>query len=285
MARPTKQGITYFPLDCELDSKHKMYRLELGAAGYGILIELWQMIYSNDGYYIESSDDVFLLIKSGINADINLVNDCINVALKRGIFDKNLFDSYKILTSKAIQKRFFDAAKRKKKVSVVSDYLLIDVSEYKNLVNVDINGVNVSKNATNVNVNVNVNTKEKEKEKADSGYAFEGEKIKLNAKDYQECQTLYPLIDLDYWLRQLDVALRDKKDWYMTMHAKMQYQNQSIREKQNATNRYQGNTKPSLQERAIQQSANLDAFIASVEANEAAVGTDDGDIRLQVGTQ
>lgn len=151
MARPTKQGIDYFPLDCQFDDKIEMYLIEKEANGLAVLISVWQIIYSNEGYYTNNGEDLFLLVKKRVNVDINEIKDCINVCLKRDIFNKKLHQKYGILTSKAIQKRFFDAAKRKKEVQYDVNYI--------------INGVNVSENAINVlhqspNVNVKGDVKE-----------------------------------------------------------------------------------------------------------------------------
>ena len=148
MARPTKQGIDYFPLDCQFDDKTEMFLIENGSEGLATLITLWQMIYSNEGYYIENGKDLCLLIKRRINVDENRVNSYINSLIARNIFDKCIHKRYKILTSKAIQKRFFEGARRKKIVRLIKEFLLIDVNSYNNLINVDINSINVVNNAT-----------------------------------------------------------------------------------------------------------------------------------------
>lgn len=170
MARPTKQGIEYFPLDCQFDTKTEMYILEKESNGLSVLITLWQIIYSNEGYYIQYNDDLLLLIKKRININTEIINDCIMALIKREIFDNKLFAKYKILTSKAIQKRYFDAGKRKKEIIFFKEFRLIPVNAYKNLIIVSINDENAYNNTTkekekekvNVNVNVNVNKKEKE---------------------------------------------------------------------------------------------------------------------------
>lgn len=167
MARPTKQGIDYFPLDCQFDDKIEMLLIEKGAPGLAVLVTIWQMIYSNNGYYIANNHDLCLLIKRKIDVDVNEVMDCINVCLRRGIFHKTSFDTHQILTSKAIQKRYFDAAKKKKSVIAVTEYLLISVDSSNNVVSVGINDVSDGGNATNVNVNVEVKVKEKVKVKVE----------------------------------------------------------------------------------------------------------------------
>ena len=75
MARPTKQGINYFPLDCAFDNKTEMYLMETGANGLAVIVTLWQMIYSNNGYYVDNCDDLKLLIKRRIDVGINEVSD------------------------------------------------------------------------------------------------------------------------------------------------------------------------------------------------------------------
>lgn len=149
MARPSKQGIDYFPLDVEFDEKTEMFLIEKEAAGLAVLITTWQLIYKNEGYYIYFGTDLFLLIKKRISIDIKVIKDCVDSCIERGIFDKELFNKYEILTSKAVQKRFFDVINRKKEVHYKPEFLLIDVSAYKNLINVDINRFNSGRNATN----------------------------------------------------------------------------------------------------------------------------------------
>lgn len=161
MARPTKQGIDYFPLDCQFDDKIEMYLIEKGAVGLGVLITVWQMIYSNHGYYIANNDDLHLLIKRKIDVDPNEVSECLNAAIGRNLFDLTLHDKYSILTSSAIQKRYFEAAKKKKTVSVCVDYVINGIDSGNNWVDVDGNATNV-KVKEDVKVNVkNTSTRPK----------------------------------------------------------------------------------------------------------------------------
>jgi len=137
MARPTKQGIDFFPVDCEFDDKTQMYLIEKGGIGLSVLISVWQMIYSNEGYFIVNNMDLHLLIKRRIDVDINEVSDCINVCLRRNLFCTDLHKKYSILTSAGIQRRFFMAASKKKSVQIVSKYVLGGVNACGNWVNAD----------------------------------------------------------------------------------------------------------------------------------------------------
>lgn len=46
MARPLKEGLDYFSLDCYMDSKVKLIQAEYGLKGFAIVVKLWQMIYT-----------------------------------------------------------------------------------------------------------------------------------------------------------------------------------------------------------------------------------------------
>lgn len=152
MSRPTKSGIDYFPLDTNFDDKTELLITEKGAISISILITIWQLIYQNEGYYIKADKDVLLLVKKRLIIETEMVEDIIKAAVERGIFDKEKYYNNGILTSKAIQKRYFIAAKKKKIINVVRNYLC--------------DGVSVSENSTYIGINSDGNaTKEKEKEK------------------------------------------------------------------------------------------------------------------------
>ncbi|SNY19298.1 protein of unknown function [Orenia metallireducens] len=146
MARPTKEGLTYFPLDTHLEDKAKLIEAKYNLEGFAILIKLYQKIYFN-GYYIEWKEENALLFSNEVNADINQVNDIINDCLCWKIFDKCLYDKYSILTSHGVQKRYTEATKRRTEVKIYKEYNLLNDDEirsnivyvYRNRVNVDIN--------------------------------------------------------------------------------------------------------------------------------------------------
>lgn len=66
---------------------------------------------------------------------------------------------------------------------------------------------------------------------AKSRYAFEGEVIRLNQKDFTEWKSLYSNIDLEHELRRLDIEFRaDKpKNWFITASQKLNYQNKNTK--------------------------------------------------------
>lgn len=125
MARPHKQGVDYFPLDVHTDDKFKFIEIKYKLEGFAIVIKLLQKIYSY-GYWYKWTDDEALLFSDELRVDYNLVANVVNECLKREVFDPNLYEKHKILTSKGIQKRYKEIVRRRKDVKVTPEYLLID---------------------------------------------------------------------------------------------------------------------------------------------------------------
>ena len=146
MARPFKSGVDYFPLDVVMDDKVELLEAEHGIIGFGVYIKLYQKVYANN-YWVNWDNKSVIVFSSRINVDINSVNAIINSCLEWGIFDKKLFEKFSILTSRGIQKRFFEITQRRRIIEVVKEFLLLDLpkKENSNLVIVNINRVNVYK--------------------------------------------------------------------------------------------------------------------------------------------
>ena len=141
MARPTKQGVDYFPLDVHLDDKFKFIEIKYKLEGFAIIVKLIQKIYSY-GYWYQWGEDEELLFTNEVRSQIDIVQGVINEAIQREIFDKQLYDKYKILTSKGIQKRYLEMVRRRKDVEVIKEYKVI----------ADIFGVNEVINGVNDNI-------------------------------------------------------------------------------------------------------------------------------------
>lgn len=149
MARPLKEGVDYFSLDCYMDDKIKMIQAEFGLKGFAIVVKLWQTIYREHGYYCEWNEEKKLLFASEEGADCGpgLINEIVQACIRRDIFSKKLFDKYQILTSRGIQKRYLSITAKRKKAETKKEYSLVEVAH--NSINDDNNRVNVGKNQVN----------------------------------------------------------------------------------------------------------------------------------------
>ena len=137
------EGVSYFPLYCTLDEKFELLEAEYGLKGFAIVVKLFQRIYKEHGYYCEWNNDISLIFakqcgfsnvgESGKNnrdflggADgsspsgrsRNLIDHVIAASLRRGIFDKKIFENYSILTSRGIQRNFLRIVRNRKNVEI-----------------------------------------------------------------------------------------------------------------------------------------------------------------------
>lgn len=145
-----KSGLDFFPLDVCLDEKFELIEAEFGLKGFAVVIKLLQRIYGQQGYYCEWTEEVALLFGKSLSLGSNVVSEIVSASVRRGLFDKTLYEKYRILTSKGIQKRYFEAAVRRKSVEVKKEYLLLsDIRFYKN---VSISSVNVNISKKNVDI-------------------------------------------------------------------------------------------------------------------------------------
>ncbi len=152
MARPVKEGLDYFELDCHMEEKVRLIQAEFGLKGFAIVVKLYQKIYGGFGYYCEWNEDSLLLFMSenGVSSrdEKNLISEIVAACIRRNIFSEKLFKEFGILTSYGVQKRYLNAVSRREKVELIKEYLLISVG--KNQDNVCINSINVNRNSVNV---------------------------------------------------------------------------------------------------------------------------------------
>ena len=154
-----KSGLDFFPLDVEMDINVKLIEAEYGLKGFGVIVKLYQEIYKERGYYLEYTYEVALLFSQKIGLGVSAVSEIINSAINRGIFDKTLYEKYRILTSRGVQKRYFEAIGRRKNVEVKSEYLIIPSSEIPSNVRI------LRENVNNFEENAGISKQKKREEK------------------------------------------------------------------------------------------------------------------------
>ena len=137
-----KSGIDFFPLDVNLDAKFELIEAEYGLTGFGVIVHLLQEIYGKAGYYIEWTEEVALLFSRKVGTGGSVVSEIVEAAIRRGMFDKEIYDKYHVLTSRGIQKRYFEAVSRRKVLEVDYNILLVNVAQI--CINADIQARNVN---------------------------------------------------------------------------------------------------------------------------------------------
>ena len=159
-----KVGLEYFSFDVHLDNKIKLIEAEFGLTGFSVIVKLWQKIYAERGYYCEFDEEVALLFADEIKVGVGVVSEIVRAAIKRGIFNKELYDEYSVLTSHGIQVRYTEATIRRVQVEMEEKYLLLGAHEIKG--NVVIIGKNVCRNHENVYINQQSKVKESKVKKS-----------------------------------------------------------------------------------------------------------------------
>ena len=144
MARPTKQGLDYFPLDVGFLQNVKVRRImrACGIQSIPVLISLLANTYREEGYFLRWDNDMPFLIADELGVSEGAVIAVVDKATQVGFFNANMYEKYGVLTSDGIQKRFFEATARRTSVRYDARFLLINVSDYKNVVNVYKNSIN-----------------------------------------------------------------------------------------------------------------------------------------------
>lgn len=116
MARPSKNGLDYFPFDTDFfcDEKIVCVAGEHGDIGWIVALKLLVAIYRN-GYWLKWTEAVrykMLLENSGLSGE--KLDAIVGSLLKWGFFDRGLFEKEGVLTSRGIQRRYFSIARRRK---------------------------------------------------------------------------------------------------------------------------------------------------------------------------
>lgn len=128
MARPSKNGLDYFPFDTDFfcDEKIVCVAGEHGDIGWIVALKLLVAIYRN-GYWLKWTEAVrykMLLENGGLSGE--KLDAIIGSLLKWGFFDRGLFEKEGVLTSRGIQRRYFSIARRRKEAD--RPFLLISES-------------------------------------------------------------------------------------------------------------------------------------------------------------
>ena len=170
MARPLKDGVDFFSLDCQMDDEIKYIEAEFGLDGFATVIKLWQAIYGNKGYYMVFTRTVRLMFANSIGKGVGFVDEVVARCMDYGVFDRQIYKKYGVLTSVGVQKRYAKMTERRNLLKIDGRYLLISAPENwvidsNNSVNVDNNGENATENTES---KVNVESK-KEKEIENKG--------------------------------------------------------------------------------------------------------------------
>lgn len=125
---------------------------EFGAKGVLVMVYLLPAVYSK-GYFLQWNELSKMQLANRVNAKPELVDQVVNRLVVYGTFDKDLFNSAKVLTSLRIQETYIEAIKRRKGKKP-TEYWLIPTETKPKRVN-----ANINPSKSDINVNINVQSK------------------------------------------------------------------------------------------------------------------------------
>ncbi|WP_172188866.1 Lin1244/Lin1753 domain-containing protein [Lentilactobacillus kribbianus] len=175
MARPIKQGLDYFPFDVDFPTNEKTEAImgEFGAKGVLVMVYLLPAVYSK-GYFLQWNELSKMQLANRVNAKPELVDQVVNRLVVYGTFDKDLFNSAKVLTSLRIQETYIEAIKRRKGKKP-TEYWLIPTETKPKRVN-----ANINPSKSDINVNINAQSKVNKSKVNKSKHSFD---IQKNSPD------------------------------------------------------------------------------------------------------
>jgi len=124
MGKWQSDGIAYFPFDTDFfyDDKIRLIRSKFKIRGIYCLLAILCEIYRDKGYYmaITSEKTALLADQIGYGCDIAFVSELLAYSADKEFFDRAVFDSCGVLTSRGIQIRWLRAKLKN------TDHVLVD---------------------------------------------------------------------------------------------------------------------------------------------------------------
>lgn len=130
MARQAKPGINYFPFDTDFFSDLRIRKLIRYRGGQAVTVYLMLLctIYRN-GYYIRWDDSLPFILSELSGYDEEYILAVIGCCFDIGLLDQPLYESDRVLTSRAIQKRYHTICTQCHRTNTISDFSLIKSEE------------------------------------------------------------------------------------------------------------------------------------------------------------
>lgn len=127
MGRLAKKGLEYFPMDIDMFQDIRIRKLikYQGGASVSVYTLLLCLIYK-DGYYMRWDNELPFIVSEITGLEEKHISEVIKCCLSIGLFDKNLYEKEKVLTSRSIQQRYCNIKRLNKRLARIDEYRLIE---------------------------------------------------------------------------------------------------------------------------------------------------------------
>ncbi|WP_241382858.1 DUF4373 domain-containing protein, partial [Pseudomonas aeruginosa] len=118
-------GIDYFPFDVGFleDKKIRLIKGEFGLKGVLVVIQLLCSIYKENGYFSPCDNDDCILVADavGCGCDAKTIREVVQGCLRRSVFDNRVFETFGVLTSRGIQRRYLRALSTRENIDIYKE--------------------------------------------------------------------------------------------------------------------------------------------------------------------
>lgn len=130
MARPTRQGLDYFPLDVNFIQDIRMRKLVKYQGGRSITVyALLLCIIYKDGYYSRWDQELPFIISEQSGFEEAYIGEVIKCCLNIGLLSKEMYEQHGVLTSRGIQNRYQQICFQSRRKCVIDEFSLVVSSE------------------------------------------------------------------------------------------------------------------------------------------------------------
>lgn len=111
MARSTKDGLNYFPMDVDIftDRKIRMAMSRFGGDAIAFYLYILCETYRDKGYYLKADEDFQDIAAADLGVSVEKIGLMLGYFLNKSLLDGTLFKDVKVLSSHSIQKRYQEA--------------------------------------------------------------------------------------------------------------------------------------------------------------------------------
>jgi|GEM_PF-2008619 len=137
MARRNR-GIKFYGMDSDhvQNKKIKLLVNEFDSHGYWVYQCILCTIYYQKGYFMDmsNSDELILFASDVCKKPVSLVKEVIQGCIRRGLFDKSVYDMFNVLTSDRIQENYliatYESRKKGAEVQIINEYWLLKNGDF-----------------------------------------------------------------------------------------------------------------------------------------------------------
>ena len=157
MPRSAKKGLDFCPFDIILSKEEEAVKKEIGGIYASVLHPLLVRIYGGEGYFIKWDRELAEVFCKEEMLSRDKVDRVIDSCINNGVFDKEIYEKYSVLTSRNIQCKYLKYTHRRVNSYIVKEYSLIEakdisVTETENICNRNVISAAETDNICNRNV-------------------------------------------------------------------------------------------------------------------------------------